>query len=391
MRKLILLTIMLLISNNIYPQEGIFKIGNVETKKYNNNVDYEIIEDVIIVSVNINNKAYRFLLDTGAPTVINKELSEQFEVIAGQEIEDASGNSEVLNFVQIPELIIAGVEFNNFIAMSSDIAVLDEFNADGILGANLISKSIWDFDLENNSIIISDKIYDKTIKSFQKSKIKLLDTGSPIIEINHSGAVDEEIYIDFGFNGLFSLAHNTFTVLKDNNLLSNSIEGKGEFAQTAFGKAIDTTYYKTVLDIKINKANIEPIIADVDYDEESSIGSEWLKFYRTILTKKRFYFKRNSTKMQTNFKSNGMETVFRDNKLIINFIWNNSEACLKGIELGDEILSVNKISVLELNQDGNNNIDDQLNSDKVLLEINTKGNFVELNKKEILKTKPKLH
>ena len=85
-----------------------------------------------------------------------------------------------------------------------------------------------------------------------------------------------------------------------------------------------------------------------------------------------------------------METVFRDNKLIINYIWNNSEAYLKGIELGDEILSVNKISVLELNQDGNNNIDDQLNSDKVLLEINTKGNFVELNKKEILKTKPKL-
>ena len=43
-------------------------------KKYYEVIDFEIVMKKIVIPVTINNKEYKFLLDTGAPNIISKTV-----------------------------------------------------------------------------------------------------------------------------------------------------------------------------------------------------------------------------------------------------------------------------------------------------------------------------
>ena len=51
-------------------------------------------------------------------------------------------------FLSIPDIRIGNVSFSNIAAMKYDMDVLDMFNAHGIIGANLMAKGVWEFDIE---------------------------------------------------------------------------------------------------------------------------------------------------------------------------------------------------------------------------------------------------
>jgi predicted aspartyl protease len=73
----------------------------------------------IVIPVEINNKTYHFLLDTGAPNVISKSLFNEIKTttIDKISINDANNLKDSLEAVTIKELKIGSLAFENSVGM----------------------------------------------------------------------------------------------------------------------------------------------------------------------------------------------------------------------------------------------------------------------------------
>jgi hypothetical protein len=63
----------------IKAQESTFGQGKIQSKQYYEEIDFELLHDKIVLPVTINNKVYKFLLDTGAPNVISERLIKEIK------------------------------------------------------------------------------------------------------------------------------------------------------------------------------------------------------------------------------------------------------------------------------------------------------------------------
>lgn len=389
--KKILLLLIILTSINSFSQKGIFKKGTITPTTYNESLKYLFKDHAIILDVEINKKVYKFLLDTGAPTVISSKIEGDFPFLKEESITDAMTNSQNVKYVSIPLLKIGNLNFHNFTAMQEHLTPFDTMGIDGIIGANIISKSAWDFDLENNKIIISNKLDKKIVKNgFNKIKTKKTYSGTPTLNLSYFNALNEKgIFFDTGYAGLFYLSHNKYIEFKKLGLIANEIEGEGHLSTNAFGVDEGKTY-KFPIDLSIDDIKIPTFISAIDNDTESNLGCKWLIYYRTILYKNYLYFKGNSEKsISEDFSSIGISTEIITNSIVVNFIWNNSKAHKLGIKNGDTILSVNNKDFTTLSTKELKVVNDLISKEsKVTLEINTKGNFITLEKETLLSITP---
>ena len=284
-------------------------------------------------------------------------------------------------------MTLGNITYQNFAACQLELKTYDILKIDDILGGNLTSKSTWGFDLENETITTSNELNTELVKDFKKIKTKLLVTGTPTISVNYFGAIKENnVYFDTGFDGLFYINKDVFEKLLGKGLVTKKAEGNGLIATTAFGTEEGTTY-AIGLEMNLGKNVLQPFISDVSLgDSESNMGSEWLAYYHTIISGNKLYFKKNKVDLEQKFVSKGIKGFIDEKGLYMSFIWNNSEAQQKGIKVGYRILSLNNQTVNPENkQQQENLIEEFVNSEQsVSLEINKKGNVIQLNNEIIL-------
>lgn len=383
-----LLFFILLISKALFAQEGIFANGRTLKENDIEKVPFKLNNNHIISKVKINGNTYKILIDTGAPTSFTSKVKGDFKIIKEDNIMDASQNVEKVTYYEIPMIKLGNIVYENIAVMKLDSEIMEDTGIDGIIGANIIAKNIWNFDLENHSIIISDSLNQNNTKEFNNVEIKKLYIGSPKIELEYFSRVREHIIFDTGYDGLFYFSEKMFKILQDEKLIDKIFTGKGLHGKSAFDNNENreaSVLYRTRAEIKINEELIPPIIADVDIDEESNLGSEWLKYYHTIISHDKFYFKRNKAPIEDKSSTIGINAEFINNELVISSIWGNSQAYKSGIRYGDKILSVNgKKSENAKNKKQKGKLLKVINThDEVVLEINKKGNYHKLKKEAI--------
>lgn len=385
MKTKITLFLFILVSMYSYSQKGIFKKGTIAPSVYNEKLEYRLVNDLIYLDVEINNNKYTFILDTGAPTTISTKVKGDFEFLLKESIVDASNNSQDVNYVSIPSIKIGNLEFTNFAAMQEDLSLLTEAGVDGLIGGNIICRSAWDFDLEKNNIVISNTLNKEVVKKgFKEMKVALEDTGTPTVSMKYFNKIGEEnIYFDTGYNDFFYLSNDKFLEIKKANLVSTFIEGNGVISQSAFGDGVGNTFLMP-LEMSIGGHKLPTFITDVDIDEESNLGAKWLTYYRTILYKNKLYFKANNTSMKKEVIAKSIKIDFKGTELYITFVWNTPFTKEHNLKIGDKILSINNKDISSMSPEDLKKVKSTTFKEKeVLIEVNTKGNFV-LVKDEVL-------
>ncbi|MCC9043940.1 aspartyl protease family protein [Myroides sp. M-43] len=384
--KATLLTLAILISSfNLFAQGGIFKKGTIVPSVYNESLNYTLKEDHIYVDVIIENEKYKFIVDTGAPTSITFNVKGNFKFLSEDDITDASQNTSKVKYVSIPSIKIGNLEFKDFTAVQSDMDAFKSLGVDGLIGGNMISKSSWDFDLENKRITLSNSLDKKEIKTFNKVKVKKEYTGTPTLIMTYfNGLKEKEIFFDTGYNDFFYLSEDIFDTLHAKKHFTKVLTGEGIISYSAFGPSIGKTYMAP-LEMSLGDYKIPSFLTTVDVDDVSNLGSRWLVYYRTILYKNDFYFKSYNKDFPSTFENIGIKTKIKNNELVISFVWDSPSIKNNNLKIDDKILSVNDkeintMSIEELKEVQRN----ILNCDKVKIEVNTKGNFIELNKETIL-------
>lgn len=158
-------------SNNFYATRQLMKQGklhNYQTQYTDIQLDTLINQDSnIVYTVQVNfppkTQSYKFIVDTGSPTVISKKLANQLNIKILHSFTDYTfENHPTFYFGEIPLLQIKNSQINNLQWKNIGV-VIDSLpeNYDGVIGANLMQHAVWEFNLRKKQVKIYDNITQK--------------------------------------------------------------------------------------------------------------------------------------------------------------------------------------------------------------------------------------
>jgi predicted aspartyl protease len=357
MNKLKITLLFLFISGLVVSQKISFDQGKINQKNYYEEISFELVNNKIMLPVVINNKTYRFLLDTGAPNVISKRVLNELNIQNSLKINvsDANNKSDTMELVSVNSIQIGNLNFENNVALVSDLDnhfILKCFQMDGFIGSNLFHKSVVKISLKNKKIIVTNDI--KKLNPISKpSKLLLIgQQKSPYIQVDYSSdkknRVVEEVLIDTGMGGFFEMSQNAFSILSKENVLEEIARATGSSGIGLFGSSPEkeqilfrTSFYK------LNQTTFENLIANTTDDNNSRIGLDLLLHGDVIIDfiNKKFYFEATD-KITLTEKLPVYTATLLDTKYSIGFVW---DAALKDIlNYGDEIIRVDSFIINEM-------------------------------------------
>ncbi|MBJ6369200.1 retropepsin-like aspartic protease [Snuella sedimenti] len=341
-----------------YSQKTTFKTGRPTTKNYYTQINYKNINGKLIIPVVINKKTYRFLFDTGAPNLISSTLASTIGKSNNPTISvsDANLKKQHMELTTIPLLTIGEVTFKNTSALVFDRTnnlVFDCYAIDGIIGSNLLRKSVIQILPKKHLIILTN---NRNKLELNKSKsIDLMLEGnqsSPYINIKIKGHknANEKVLIDTGASGFYDMCKTNYAVLEQHNVVQPFATGRGASSIGLLGTSEEQIQYQIKIPtIEIAGHDFKNVSTITSSDSNSRIGSEILKYGAITINfkDKQFYFGAYDSENDLTEKHFGFTPTIKNNKLIVGIVWDDT---LKSkISSGDEILKVNDLNFSELN------------------------------------------
>ena len=330
--------------------------GRIVQTNYFEEITFEIVYEKIIVPVTIDNKTYRFILDTGAPNLISEEVAKEIGLknIKTISVKDANNNIGNLKIGTLKTIQLGNLSSENNTVLIQDInqhPLLKCYHVDGLLGSNFFKNSALKISVNQQKVWVTDKVKNLNLK-VPSSKLKLVgDQQSPYIKIhflnkeNYNGT--EELMIDTGMGGFYEISNRAFKILKNDNFFKILATANGTGSIGLFGAGKSDMQYLLQTDyFKINNTQFSNVITNTSEDENSRIGFEVLKYGDMTIDfkNKKFYFEADSEIKLKNPAPIYVPTM-QNSKFIIGFVWD--ETYRDKIQYGDEIISIDSYKVDE--------------------------------------------
>jgi hypothetical protein len=256
----------------------------------------------------------------------------------------------------IPLLTIGNVSFKNSSALifeSDNNLLFDCFNIDGIIGSNMLRKSVVQIQSKKKLLILTNDSKKLQLHKNYGSKLTLVgNQSSPYITIKLKGeqAGSETLLFDTGASGFYDVCKMNYTVFEQKNIFKVISKGTGSSSTGLYGVAETNEQYQLKTpELIINNMVFKNIVTTTGDDDNSRIGSDLLNYGTVTLNfiKKVFYFEAYKAVNDLDEKLLGFTPTIENNKLVVGFVWDD---LLKDkIQFGDEIIKVNNVEVQDRN------------------------------------------
>ncbi len=402
MRKAIIFSVIALIFQSCNTLKVIYllKSGNITERAYLQETSFEVVGGIILLKIKINGQDYDFMLDTGAPNVISTDLAKELKcrVYCMVESSDSQGNKDSMTFTRLDSLSIGNLTYLKQGAAIADFKKIKELSClkiDGIIGANSMKKSIWQIDMLNKKIIITNNI--GTLNIPQKAGIVEFSnqfTGIPLVDINIEGIVFKNVVFDYGSDSNIDISTDKISeiLLKIDNSV---IKSYGMKSLGLYGGKNDTIYTVLPGNILLDNYPINKQIVDLKKTGESTIGTELLKNYIVTIdwSNKKIYLEahpQNNQDIANELNTFGFGAKLEDNNLVVVYLIENSPALNAGISIGDQILSIDGKDYTNLDLEGycdiviNGLIDDKVNDIEMVIKMKDSTKKVLLKREKML-------
>lgn len=355
MRSLIIYLIFLLPLVS-FTQNINFNQGSVNSKEYFEVIQYEFVLGKIVIPVTINQKTYKFILDTGAPNIFSNTVLKENNLIVGDSINisDANNLNEAMKSAMVPQLKIGNLTFENQAGLVYNFEnhiLLKCYGIDGIIGSNLFRKSILNINSQNQSITITNKIKQLKIEKKPMKMVLVNNQLSPYIELKFIGKnkkkASDMVLVDTGMDGLYDMSKRAFSIFEEHkifDLLSTS-KGIGDIGIFGSGVAIEQNLVQIETTL-LNQYELKNVVTSTTSDNNSRIGLDFLKHGNLTFDfiNKKFYFEPvNTVELDPRPK---FQTSLQNDKVVIGLIWD--ENLKKLMNSGDEVISIDQENISEM-------------------------------------------
>lgn len=328
-----------------------FNQGGTAQTNYHLTIPYVNVKEKIIIQVTIGDRERRFIVDTGAPTMIIPELKKELksEVVKVVPITDANQEKDSLETVCLASISIDSIVFNDIPAVvAKSSSIFECFEVEGIIGSNLLRNSVVQFDHNDQIIKLVDKPDKLSLSGKQYADLSLDDQNSPIITIKlkNKRKVMEEVLFDTGMQGLYDVSLGKLEALQQYKTFEFIAEGHGSNTFGLLGLAKGATHYKLHLPtMEINGVDLLNITTETVLGNNSSIGSKLLRFGIVTLDypNQKFYFEPYvDGDIDVDEKQFPLSIVPADDRLFVGIVWD--EALSKKINIGDQVIAIDGVN-----------------------------------------------
>lgn len=362
--SIIMLPILLCSSLNSFQE-----INNIENEFINN-------EFIILKNISINDTLKGdFIFDTGSNyTIINSENVNKHNPKSSI-ITDFYGNSDSISMLKNVKLEIYNHSIKNVTSRIYNISsIAKKYNIIGILGTDIISKFCWEFNFNNNKLTVNNIPFKTDSLSFINVNFKKKSTLMDAIFID--GIYMRNFMLDSGSlseitSNDTSLSTNNLHHYKEENLIQSITKKKPEKLNILLS-------YNSI--IKIGNHNFKNIKLQTNPKYRNLIGLDFFPKNKLVfdgISSKLFFINVTKLKSKGPSKKGFRFGLDKNNNIIIVAIIEKCESYLKGIKLGDEVITIDKLNlnyyktrIDELNQLRDNIKEIVLSRNKVNMKYN---------------------
>jgi hypothetical protein len=316
-------------------------------RNYFEEIPFELVNDKIIIPVRIGGEEYRFLLDTGAPTIVSQALAKTLELETLVEIPvgDVTGKKKPMGIVLLPEIALGDTEFRkirSLVNTDDSNLVFGCFEIDGFIGSNLLRSSIVQLDVRQQKLIITDKRKRLNLDKARSAPIALVgEQKSPwmVVEVSGEEKTGDQLLIDTGSDDVYDLSSQVYDVLSQKRIFVPKGESMGASSIGLFGAGDQLRQYRLLLPrLRVPGLELTNLAVVTTPDTHSRIGTGL--FHYTILTldyrKKRVYFDPYVSTAEVDQPVRDISLSVDENGLIVGHVW--SDELKDKLNFGDRIL-----------------------------------------------------
>ena len=308
-------------------------------------------DSAAVISVVIDGKKRRFMIDTGAPLSVSKALQEEmgFEVLQDMQLRDANGDSTNVKIVRVKHLAMGPLQIADVPALvldfSSPLFACDTL--DGLIGSNLLRMMIVQFNKPERRIYFGDDIDSFRLNSLATSIDMYLNSmqSDPTVPVHIGAGVTDTVLYDSGDGHLYNLSKPRFDAFNKNGALAHTIlrKGTGVGSQGILASNTDTlpSMQVKIDSFRLGNSFIKNVVAPQQIDNHSRMGRGLWDYGVVTMDylKRKFYFSPFSKSSVYREKRDfGFLYQERNGKLVVTVVWEGTQAFECGMKAGDEIV-----------------------------------------------------
>ena len=246
---------------------------------------------MIIVPVEIKKKNYNFILDTGSPTLVSKELAKNLnlKVIDSVKAADVYNNKQQNKYAKLETTKIGTIDFVGTTVLINDFnaeSIWSSLNVDGFIGSNLMQHAIWDIDFNKKQITITDNESKLNLpEEIIENKLFIGVAGIPSIACKINEKKVWKFTVDLGYNGGIVVPFSEFKKQTENGEISEFKKSNTKGVIGIYWKQDNTRVSYTGIINKIEFGN-SILKNEKVYSEQylsHRFGLDFFRNYRVIL------------------------------------------------------------------------------------------------------------
>ena len=325
------------------------KSGSITQKQFNTKIDINIKNSLVIVPIKVENKTYQFLLDTGAPFSISKELQDEFKfkTVSKGTLRDSDNSQITVDYVKIPAIELNDVIFKDQVAFVGDFnknPIIECLGIDGIIGSNMMRFCNWKIDAKNKIIQISNEEFK--LQYHDSIKMKFKPNGQYSIKIQtHLGKSKlTNLTLDYGSNGGITVPQRIYDTLTNRNIVKKSILEYG-VASSGLGGQLKKINRKFSRVDSLALGNVISNNVPIKIGKSGLLGTEVLSKHIVVINWSSFSlaFEKYPNQTTEAYKTFGVKIGMKNNNYFVSAIIKDSPAEKAGIKPNMKALHYNSV------------------------------------------------
>lgn len=333
--------------------------GELATKSIaSSTVPFRLTGHPMLIKAKLNRspKEYTLVFDTGALTLIRESVAKKLDILPGLEVaaKGSAGKSTVVQLVTLNNLSVGNMVVTDCAAgVLSESSFSDIFpqNIDGVLGSNFLKLFKVTIDYKNKEITLSQAAESLEQQGAIAIPIKpdMKNGFAPKIACQIEGNIKSNAIIDTGSPiTLLSLS----TIKKTESFKNGgAIKAKGGMS---FGIGGHSAEDYAVRISKLNIGSLQilniPVLSNLMSESVELIGNDILSKYLVTINypTKEMVLIPNGEPFDLNPLGYNIGLKKQKDSVLVSGIWPNTSAGNSGINIGEEIISINSIEANKL-------------------------------------------
>ena len=304
---------------------------------------------LLFIPVVIEGREFLFLLDSGAPFSISKELQEElkYKRISSGKMRDTDNQLLKVNYVSVDEIRVGGVAFQEqtaFVANFDSNPILSCLNIDGIIGSNLMRFCNWEVDVQKEEIQLLSTLDSNDLRGYTSIPFRTDRQYNIYLDLIVDTLTLRNITLDFGSNGSLSLPEPSFDALQWSESISAVAVEEGWSQSGLSGNRVVQTERIAILD-SLSVGNVWFENLKVNFGSSSLLGLKALSNYSVMVDwQHQTLFLKKKTNEPIDHRSLGFTLgVLNDTSFYIQSVHKKSKAEELGLRPNLKVLSLNDL------------------------------------------------